>query len=263
MLTTLNTSKWYDNLWAALIFYTRLPLLRIHKPPRQSYQSVTEYWPFVGWLTGGITATTIFFGHNLMPYSVTLIIAIAIRLLLTGAIHEFGLCGFLAGISEKGNDRNHILTVIKDSHTTRYGMIGFIIYELLLITSLYSIPPTTAAFIVLAADPFAKMVAGQIIMMLPYASTEKGQNVKTKYRKPNLRGGIGMAIHGLLPIIIFIYTMQEQIEWQHLIFMPCLVMYGLYLIIYKRLHGYTEECNGAIFLLVELTVYITASYSNI
>ena len=259
MQISLNTSKWYDNLWAALIFFTRLPLWRIHQPPRQCYRAVVEYWPLVGWLPGGITAAVIFFGHHAMPYSVAILLAVAIRLLLTGALHEDGLCDFFDGFGGGGTDRNRILAIMKDSRTGTYGVVGLVVYELLLVASLLSLPPMVAALTVFAADPFAKMVAGQVIMMMPYARTEEESKAKTVYRRPGIKAGVGMALQGLLPMAAFIYLTRGYTDWQYVIFMPCLVMYALYLLIWHRLRGYTGDCCGAMFLLVELTVYITVS----
>ena len=259
MQISLNTSKWYDNLWAALIFFTRLPLWRIHQPPRQCYRAVVEYWPWVGWLPGGITAAVIFFGHHAMPYSVAILLAVAIRLLLTGALHEDGLCDFFDGFGGGGTDRNRILAIMKDSRTGTYGVVGLVVYELLLVASLLSLPPMVAALTVFAADPFAKMVAGQVIMMMPYARTEEESKAKTVYRRPGIKAGVGMALQGLLPMAAFIYLTRGYTDWQYVIFMPCLVMYALYLLIWHRLRGYTGDCCGAMFLLVELTVYITVS----
>lgn len=259
MQISLNTSKWYDNLWAALIFFTRLPLWRIHQPPRQCYRAVVEYWPLVGWLTGGITAAVIFFGHHAMPYSVAILLAVAIRLLLTGALHEDGLCDFFDGFGGGGTDRSRILAIMKDSRTGTYGVVGLVVYELLLVASLLSLPPMVAALTVFAADPFAKMVAGQVIMMMPYARTEEESKAKTVYRRPGIKAGVGMALQGLLPMAAFIYLTRGYTDWQYVIFMPCLVMYALYLLIWHRLRGYTGDCCGAMFLFVELTVYITVS----
>ena len=44
MQISLNTSKWWQNVWAALIFFTRLPFWRIYQPPKESYKAVVEYW---------------------------------------------------------------------------------------------------------------------------------------------------------------------------------------------------------------------------
>ena len=71
-----NTSKFYDNLWAALIFFTRLPFWRVYQPPKSSYAAVVEWWPLTGWLIGGAMAATLYYGAMVMPYAVAIIAAI-------------------------------------------------------------------------------------------------------------------------------------------------------------------------------------------
>ena len=65
---------------------------------------------------------------------------------------------------------------------------------------------------------------------------------------------MSLAVQGLLPIGAFIW--YTGIPWELIIFLPCLVMYLLYLLIWNRLRGYTGDCCGAVCLLVELTVYL-------
>ena len=102
MRISLNTSKWYDNVWAAFIFFTRLPLWRIHEPPRECYRAVVEYWPLVGWLTGALMGGVIYLGGMFLPQAVAVLLAIAARILLTGALHEDGLADFFDGFGGGG-----------------------------------------------------------------------------------------------------------------------------------------------------------------
>ena len=199
-------------------------------------------------------ALTLWIGSIYLPYAVAVVLAIVARLLLTGALHEDGLADFLDGFGGGGHDRSRILSIMKDSHIGTYGVLGLIVYELLLAAALYSLPPQLAAMTIAAADPYAKMVTAQLIMMLPYARTEEEAKNKTIYRKMNWPAGISLAIQGLLPIIVYLWW--TGINWQLVIFLPCLVMYLLYLLIWKRLRGYTGDCCGAVYLLVELTVYL-------
>ena len=199
-------------------------------------------------------ALTLWIGSIYLPYAVAVVLAIVARLLLTGALHEDGLADFLDGFGGGGHDRSRILSIMKDSHIGTYGVLGLIVYELLLAAALYSLPPQLAAMTIAAADPYAKMVTAQLIMMLPYARTEEEAKNKTIYRKMNWPAGISLAIQGLLPIIVYLWW--TGIDWQLVIFLPCLVMYLLYLLIWNRLRGYTGDCCGAVYLLVELTVYL-------
>ncbi len=259
MRISLNTSKWYDNIWAAMIFFTRLPLWRIHQPPHESYRTVVEHWPLAGWITGAVMAATLYFGSMFLPYPVAIIMAVSSRILLTGALHEDGLCDFFDGFGGGGGNKARILEIMKDSRIGTYGVLGIVLYIALLAAALYSMPPKIAAFTILAADPYAKMIAGQIIMMMPYARTEEESKAKTVYRKMNVTASLSLAAQGLLPLAAYTYIMYVHIDWQLLVFTPCIVMYFLYLMIWNKLKGYTGDCCGALFLLVELSIYITVA----
>lgn len=257
MRISLNTSsRWYDRIWASLIFFTRLPWWRIYQPPRDSYRTVMEHWPLTGWITGGVTAAVLYFGSMAFPYIVAVILAIAARLLLTGAFHEDGLTDFFDGFGGGGTCRERVLAIMKDSRIGTYGVIAILFYELLLIFSLYSMGPTYAALAVLAADPFSKLVTAQLPLILPYARAEEESKSGVTYRQYDVKAGISLAVQGLLPMGLFFYLMDAELRWELLIFIPCIVMYFLYLFIRKRIGGYTGDCCGAICLLVELTFYL-------
>lgn len=254
MQINIDQTHWYDRIWAALIFFTRLPFWRLHQPPKACYATVVEHWPLTGWLTGGAMAATLYFGSWYLPYSIAVLLAIVVRLLLTGALHEDGLADFLDGFGGGGSDRGRILAIMKDSHIGTYGVIGLILYVLLLAAALLAMPVELAALTILAADPYAKMVTSQLIMMMPYARNIDESKAHTVYRKISFQAGISLAIQGMLPMAAYIW--YTGLRWDLIIFIPALVMYGLYMLIWRKIHGYTGDCCGAVCLLVELTVYL-------
>ena len=255
MEVSIGQTHFYDRIWAALIFFTRLPFWRLHQPPKACYETVVEHWPLVGWLTGGVMAATLYGASMVLPYQVAVLVAIVMRLLLTGALHEDGLADFLDGFGGGGNNRQRILDIMKDSHIGTYGVIGLVLYLLLLFFCLSSMSPEMAALAILAADPYAKMLTAQLVSMMPYARREEEAKAKVIYRKITLVSGVSLAVQGLLPIGLLVWYMG--IAWEALIFIPALVMYFLYLLIWRRLHGYTGDCCGAVCLMVELSVYLT------
>jgi len=260
MQISLDTSKWYDRIWAAFIFFTRLPLWRLHQPEKEAYKTVVEHWPLVGWLTGTTMAAVLYFGSMLFTYEIAILLAIITRLLVTGALHEDGLADFIDGFGGGGTDRQRILDIMKDSHIGTYGVISLILYFLLLFFTLHAMTPIDAAMTIAAVDPFAKMLSAQLIQMMPYARTEETAKNHTVYRRFDIKAGISLAIQGLLPICLYIYYMYARIDWQLLIFIPAIVMYFLYMLIWRRLHGYTGDCCGALFLLTELATLLVAGY---
>ncbi|MBP5425199.1 MAG: adenosylcobinamide-GDP ribazoletransferase [Prevotella sp.] len=260
MQTDIDQTRWYDRIWASFIFFTRLPFWRLHEPPRECFKAVVEHWPLVGWLTGGLMALTLWGVSQYMPYPIAVLAAIVVRLLVTGALHEDGLADFLDGFGG-GNNRERILAIMKDSHIGTYGVIGLVFYFLLLAAALCSMAPTVAAVTILVADPFAKMVASELVMMMPYARREDEAKARMVYRKIDVKAGISLAVQGLLPIVGFIWL--TGIAWELLFFIPCIVMYFLYLLIWRRIRGYTGDCCGAVCLLVELTVILVVCSQNV
>ena len=255
-------SLWYDRIWAAFIFFTRLPFWRIYQPKKEAYKTVVEHWPLTGWLTGCVMAAIIWFGSMALPYPIVIILAILTRLLITGALHEDGLADFMDGFGGGGSDRQRILDIMKDSHIGAYGVIGLVTYFAILFLCLWSLPPLSAALSIIAADPFSKMLAGQVVQMLPYARNENEAKSKVVYRKVSIGSSIALAFQGLLPAIPLFLFGGLATRWELVVFIPCIVMYFLYMKIYRTLHGYTGDCCGAIFLLLELTIYLTLCITN-
>ena len=254
MEINIDQTRWWQRVYAAFIFFTRLPLWRWYQPPKNCYSTVVEHWPLVGWLTGSCMSATLYFGSMVMPWSITVVLAILIRLLLTGALHEDGLADFCDGFGGGGNDRKRILAIMKDSHIGTYGILGLLFYFALFFACLFSLTPFQAAMAVLAGDAYSKMLAAQIIMFLPYARTEDAAKNKTVYRKMSIKAGLILFIEGILPMIpLFYYFGFNSL----LIFVPCIVMYFLYYMMNSKIRGYTGDCCGALFLLIELSFYLT------
>ena len=291
MEINIDQTKWYDRIWAAFIFFTRLPFWRFHKPPKECYRTVVEHWPLVGWLTGGVMAATFYLCSFIMPLYLALLVAVVVRLLMTGALHEDGLCDFFDGFGGGGKDRQRILDIMKDPHIGTYGVLALVCYLALLFASLYAIATSqfsdlssqlniplgglggspsqfsvfssqlATALVIFAADAYSKMLASQIIMFLPYARTEQTAKNKTVYRKMSVPAGISLFLQGILPLLPLLYigTVTGLLRWDLLVFIPCLVMYFLYYMMMRRLRGYTGDCCGALFLLIELSFYLTTA----
>ena len=260
MEIAIDNTKWYDRIWAAFIFFTRLPFWRLHQPEKNAYKTVVEHWPLVGWLTGFSMAAVLYLGSHVFSYEIAAVLAILTRLLLTGALHEDGLADFLDGFGGGGNDRQRVLDIMKDSHIGTYGVIGLILYFVLFFFVITSMSPLESALTIMAADPFAKMLSAQLTQMMPYARTEETAKNHTVYRKFNVVAGISLAIQGLLPIGLYVYYMYARVNWQLIVFVPAIIMYFLYLLIWRRLRGYTGDCCGAVCLITELAPLLVASY---
>ncbi|MBQ6750656.1 MAG: adenosylcobinamide-GDP ribazoletransferase [Bacteroidaceae bacterium] len=247
------TVKLHDRIIASFIFFTRLPFWRLYQPPKEAYATVVEHWPLVGWLTGGIMAATLFLCAHVLPYPIAVILAVIVRLWVTGALHEDGLADFFDGFGG-GSDRQRILTIMKDSHIGTYGVIALIFYFALLCGILISLPPMTAVFAILAADPLAKMLSSQIVNFLPYARREEDAKNKTVYRSIGVGATISLALQGLLPSIPLLFLTDAT--WWMAVLTSIVVVIFLFIYIGRKLQGYTGDCCGAVCLLAELSFYM-------
>ncbi len=198
-------------------------------------------------------ATTLFLCTHVLPYPIAVILAVIVRLWVTGALHEDGLADFFDGFGGS-SDRQRILTIMKDSHIGTYGVIALIFYFALLCGILISLPPMTAVFAILAADPLAKMLSSQIVNILPYARREEDAKNKTVYRSIGVGATISLALQGLLPSIPLLFLTDAT--WWMAVLTSIVVVIFLFIYIGRKLQGYTGDCCGAVCLLAELSFYM-------
>ena len=244
-----------SRILAAFSFFTRLPLWRLADIPSAAYSRVVELWPFVGWLTGGLTAVLLLAFLCVFPPVVAVILAYVGRLLLTGALHEDGLADFIDGMGG-GRTRERVLEIMKDSHIGSYGVIGLICYYLLLISGVASLPVNLIHFLVFAADPWGKFCAELTVGHLPYASNAEQAKNKTVYRRIGPLILACGAVGGFLPTLLI-----PPVYWLAAI-LPLLTALGLILWMRKRIGGYTGDCCGAAFLCCELAFILSATLIN-
>lgn len=237
------------HLLAALIFFTRLPFWRLRDVPGECFKHVVPYWPLVGWLTGGLMAASLWLCAQVMPLAAAWIVALTVRLLVTGCLHEDGLADFFDGFGG-GTTRERTLAIMKDSHIGTYGVIGLIIYFLLMMQmSCLSLP--LLCTLLVCGDCWAKCCASQVINALPYARKEEESKAKVVYNRMSHREFVINLAGGLLPACLWL---PHRLWWACL---GSLLMLLLLLHIMKRrLQGYTGDCCGATFLLCELAFYL-------
>ena len=234
-----------DRILATLMFFTRLPFWRIKQVDAEHFKHVVPLWPLAGWLTGGIMVGILWLAAQVFPLSVAWIIAIIARLLITGCLHEDGLADFCDGMGG-GVTRERILLIMKDSHIGTYGVIGLIIYFLLL-TQMSALPLSLLCAIVFTGDVWCKFVSSHIINILPYARKEEEAKNKTVYQRMTALEAFVGAIIGCLPFVLFL----PKYYWPALL-APVVVFILLVWLMKRRIQGYTGDCCGALFLISEL-----------
>lgn len=239
-------------LAAAFIFFTRIPLWRVKafRVPADAFKQVVGYWAIVGWLTAGIMAGVLWLSLQVLPLSVAVALAIISRVLLTGALHEDGLADFLDGFGG-GTTKERTLEIMKDSHIGTYGVLGLILYFLLLYILLVNIPYPLLVYVILAGDPLCKLISSFVTQLLPYARTAETGKAKIIYAKLSPVALTISLLAGLAPLLLLL-------DW-HFCLAALLSLFTFSMLIFTmkhRLQGYTGDCCGALFLLTELSYYL-------
>ena len=255
---------------ASLMFFTRIPLWRLVTVEKGYFERVVPLWPLAGWLTGGVMAVVCWGAMAIgLPPSVSVILALASRVLLTGALHEDGFADFCDGFGG-GTSRERTLAIMKDSHIGTYGMLGLVIYYLLLSAILtHLLEDGLSPLVFIVADSACKWISSTINYFLPYARPESEAKNLLIYERTPWGERIISLILGLAPACLFIYLCQLSIVNCQLSTVNCqlstfalsllpaaIVAAALFLLMRRRIGGYTGDCCGATFILTELVFYL-------
>jgi len=245
------------NILAAFMFFTRLPFWRIVTVEKEYFKNVVAFWPYAGIITGGIGAGVMFAASFAFPVVVAVILGVAARMLVTGALHEDGLADFFDGFGG-GTSKEAILRIMKDSHIGSYGVLGLILYFALLITTLSSLPIEVAAVLFFCGDILCKSISSGIVNLLPYARTEEESKNKLVYNK--VLGAISM-FNGIIVLAMMwaLYTFVFPWDAVYAIAAPMIVFLALIHYMKHKLQGYTGDCCGAMFLITELSFLLVSA----
>lgn len=259
-------------LAAAIIFFTRLPLWRVCELDKKYYERVVPLWPLVGWMTGGTMVAVYSAASMVLPVGISVVLALLSRLMLTGALHEDGFADFCDGFGG-GTSRQRTLEIMKDSHIGTYGVLGLIVYYVLLWQTLTALLGMgCSAWFMLVIDTFAKYLASMIVYFLPYARKEDEAKAKLIYTQTPASEKIMSAVLGLLPMAVMVCVILADLDmvgvvlfavlssnlWVLLlpILLPILLCAYLFCMMKRRINGYTGDCCGATFILAELVGYL-------
>jgi adenosylcobinamide-GDP ribazoletransferase len=242
-----------NDLLAAFTLYTRLPvgvLLRGRAIPADSFSRSVGWWPVVGLATGAFTGAVLWWASLVLPMMAAAVVAFGARAVLTGAFHEDGLGDFFDGMGG-GRTRERTLEIMKDSRTGSYGVVGTVLYFLLVVSLVSGLSREMAALVVGVGDPLSKFIAARLVDILPYARPAEDAKTGAVYRRTGLVAGVVSAAAGVVPMVLLLPH-----EMWLAATAPVAMLGVLAWMMWRRLGGYTGDCCGATFLLCEAAFYI-------
>lgn len=219
-----------------------LPLYKIRK---------MEYWPLAGWIPASLSALSVFFLGGSLPPLVVAAIAVLIPLAV-GRLQYERL--FIAGSEQLlGSYGRYLITLT-------------VPLQVLVVASM---PTQVAVLALFAGIPFSRMIAGQLVLMLRPDTASRyftlypsfqfaGAGGKTNGRV-YLTGALYFAF-GILPLVFMLWQTDWQLRWDIIIFGPCLVMYFLYLALFRRHQGYNDAVIALASQLILLTFLAAVAF---
>lgn len=229
--------------------FTRLPVWKIRHLPKEIYSEAMNYWAISGWVTGGIMAVALIISSYLLPYSISILFAIGVRMFLTGAFHEDGWADFVDGFGG-GHTKARILSIMKDSHIGTYGVIALLLYLLILWQVLASVPLLVALSAIITAEPLVRFIGSHINILLPYARPIEESKIQLQYNKMGWKSWFTCLFFAVLPL----FTLPSPL-FLFAILAPIFVLLGFTFYLKHKIQGYTGDCCGAYYVLGEISYY--------
>lgn len=233
----------------ALGFFSRIPM-----PPKVSYSPQllnrsSRYYTLVGWLLGLLVAGVFWLSSLVFSPSISVWLAMAFSLLLTGVFHEDGLADTADGFGG-AFAREKKLTIMKDSRIGSYGSAALIM--VLLGKYLFLIESTDIITAILVAYPLSRAVSGTLIFDMHYVADTDTSKSKPLANQQSWRD-CALLLLWCLPALLLV-------SWQVFGLLAIVLILARQLLkafFNRQIGGYTGDCLGAAQQVCELVVYAT------
>lgn len=244
-----------DYFFAALRFFTRLPVPARVGHSVEQLNHATRWFPAVGGIVGAVGAGVTLAATQFWLPAIAVLLGMAATLLVTGAFHEDGLADAIDGLGG-GWTREDALSIMKDSRIGSYGAIGLGIALLTKFSALSQLlavlPAPTFAAALVAAHAVSRLAATALIYFLGYAREEG----KAKPLATQLTGGeLAFAALCALAPCLLLPPAQTAVAWALVVLVVLLAARKFV----RRLGGYTGDCLGATQQLAEIAFYLGLS----
>ena len=243
-----------EYVFAALRFFTRLPVLAWVGHDAEQLNHAARYFPLVGILVGAIGALVTELAALALPIGVAVLLGMAATVLTTGGFHEDGFADSCDGFGG-GWDKGRVLAIMKDSRIGSHAAIGL---GLLLLTKwnvLVEIDatfgPPLLAMTLVAGHAVSRLASTVLIRFLDYVRDDDSSKSKPLARR--MTGGelAIAALCGLAPCLLL-----PPADLLAALAATALVTLFAARYFLRRIGGYTGDCLGATQQVAELAFYL-------
>ena len=242
-----------NDIKVAFAFLTRIPIG--HKPDI-SIQRSAVWFPFVGWVIGGVTGILYYFLSQGIPAMPAAAITILFSTLVTGGFHQDGLADTFDGLVGGWTPEDR-LRILKDSRHGTYGVLSIVMQSIIQVSLLASLDTRTGLLALLTAHTLGRLVP-IYFMLTPAAPSHEGMGA-TYARAVK-------ASHVALSTLLTIILLAPFIGL-HLVLVTVLVaIISIFFLFYvrKKIGGVLGDVLGASEQIAEsfILLYFVIIYTN-
>jgi adenosylcobinamide-GDP ribazoletransferase len=240
--------------FAALRFFTRLPVPSWVGHSPQQLDRAARYFPLVGLIVGAIGALVTVAAARELPPPLAILAGMAATLLVTGAFHEDGFADAADGFGG-GRDKSHVLEIMKDSRIGSFGAIAITMMLLAKFSALAQIDALNGrrmlVLALVAGHALSRFASTTLICTLDYAREDDSAKARPLARRLSAAELGVAALFGLAPCLL----VPASKVWIALVLAAAVtVLSARYFV--RRLGGYTGDCLGATQQVAELAFYV-------
>ncbi len=239
--------------FTALGYFTRLPIPAWVPYSADRLNHAARYFPLIGWIVGAAGAAVFWFARQWLPSSLSVILAMAATIRLTGAFHEDGWADACDGLGG-GWKKAQVLEIMKDSRIGTYGTVGLVLMLLAKAAALVEIAAhgvPIAIITMIVAHALSRFASTSLIHTLAYVREDDSSKSRPLAKKLTQLELLIAAAGGLLPLFLL-----QPIEALGACVAVAIVTFWAARMFVRRLGGYTGDCLGAVQQIAELATYL-------
>ena len=244
----MSVTREIDALIGAIRFFTRLPLPGQRGHSSASLERAMRYFPVAGLVVAALAALTYALAALVWPKTLAVLAAIALAIVLTGALHEDGWCDMVDGFGG-GASRERVLEIMRDSSVGSYGALALIVLLFARFFALLEIDAVFVAPALVAGHAVSRLCSTVVMARLDYVRPQGKASPFTHRLKPG-----DLVLAGLPALVPCLWLLRASA-------LAGLILAGLATVwlarlFKRRLGGYTGDCLGATQQAAELAFYL-------
>ncbi|MFT5447398.1 MAG: adenosylcobinamide-GDP ribazoletransferase [Gammaproteobacteria bacterium] len=245
----------------ALEFYTRVPRPDWSTFSADDARHAGAFAPLAGMLVAVIGAVTWWLAGLLLPEPLPVMIAIAVMVAVTGALHEDGLADVCDAFGARGTAQQ-TLDILKDPRLGVYGVLGLLLMIAARIAALWQISLLSDAMFsvmaatLVAAHALSRFAAVLLTRYLDYVRRDDARSRVSAFAAPLgghwLQAAIAITVIAWVPLLMLGFFAAM---WVLPLMLVCVAW--LRLLFVRRIGGYTGDCLGCVQQVSEQLVYLS------